>query len=182
MRAGEAVHDRMLRATTALQVAGVSHAVIGGNAVAAWVGSVDEAAVRYTKDVDLLLRREDMESAKEALAKAGFIYHETFDVPMFIDGPKGGAKDAVHVIYADEKVKPDDLAPAPSVQATATIAGVRALSLEQLVLMKLTSHRRKDQVHIQDLIGVGLIDASWVTRFPPELAARLQVLLDDPTG
>ena len=27
--------------------------------------------------------------------------------------------------------------------------------------MKLTSFRRKDQVHIQDMIGVGLIDATW---------------------
>jgi hypothetical protein len=32
------------------------------------------------------------------------------------------------------------------------------------------------------MIGVGLIDGSWVKRFPPELAARLQVLLDDPKG
>ena len=32
------------------------------------------------------------------------------------------------------------------------------------------------------LIGVGLIDASWVSRYPPELASRLQELLDDPNG
>lgn len=182
MAAAEAVRQRMLRATAALEQAGVPHAVIGGNAVSVWVGSVDQAAIRNTKDVDILLQRQDLEAAKVALAKDGFIYHETFDVPMFIDGPKGGAKDAVHVIYADEKVKPDDLAPAPSVRTTTVIEGVRALSLEQLVVMKLTSYRRKDQVHIQDMIGVGLIDATWPGRLPPELAARLQVLLDDPTG
>ena len=56
------------------------------------------------------------------------------------------------------------------------------VSLEALVRMKLTSYRRKDQVHIQDIIGVGLIDASWPARFSPELASRLQVLLDDPLG
>jgi hypothetical protein len=32
------VRDRLLRATAALEQAGVAYAVIGGNAVAAWVG------------------------------------------------------------------------------------------------------------------------------------------------
>lgn len=182
MAATEAVRQRMLRTTRLLEQAGVPHAVIGGHAVGTWVGSVDRAAIRTTKAVDILLRRQDLEAAKESLAKDGFIYHETMDVPMFLDGPEGRAKDAVHVIFADEKVKPNDLAAAPSVQATTLIEGVRALDVEPLVLMKLTSYRRKDQVHIQDLIGVGLIDASWLSRYPPELRPRLQELLDDPTG
>jgi hypothetical protein len=54
------------------------------------------------------------------------------------------------------------------------------LNLEALVRMKLTSFRLKDRVHVLDMIGVGLIDASWVTRFPPELAGRLQELIDNP--
>jgi hypothetical protein len=58
----------------------------------------------------------------------------------------------------------------------------RVLSLEALVRMKLTSFRLKDQVHLQDMIGVGLIDATWPARFPPELAARLQQILDNPNG
>jgi hypothetical protein len=48
--------------------------------------------------------------------------------------------------------------------------------------MKLTSNSRKDQVHILDMIGVGLVDATWLPRLPPELAARLKELLDDPDG
>jgi len=46
--------------------------------------------------------------------------------------------------------------------------------------MKLMSNRRKDQVHIQDMIAVGLIDRSWLTKLPPDLAERLQQLLDAP--
>jgi hypothetical protein len=46
--------------------------------------------------------------------------------------------------------------------------------------MKLTSFRRKDQVHILDLIGVGLVDQKMLEKYPPELAARLQELLDNP--
>ena len=56
------------------------------------------------------------------------------------------------------------------------------ISLQALVLMKLNSNRRKDQVHLLDLIGVGLIDATWPARFPPPLDSRLQELLDDPNG
>ena len=32
--------------------------------------------------------------------------------------------------------------------------------------MKLTSFRLKDQVHLMDLLEVGLIDSSWGDRFP----------------
>ena len=38
----------------------------------------------------------------------------------------------------------------------------------------------KTGVHFRDLIGVGLVDASWAARFRPELAARLRELLDKP--
>jgi hypothetical protein len=48
--------------------------------------------------------------------------------------------------------------------------------------MKLNSYRRKDQVHIQDLIAVGLIDRSWLSRFPEPLSDRLKTILDDPEG
>jgi hypothetical protein len=56
----------------------------------------------------------------------------------------------------------------------------RVLSLEALVSIKLTAFRRKDQVHLLDMLGVGLIDASWIKRLPPPLASRLQELLDSP--
>jgi hypothetical protein len=56
------------------------------------------------------------------------------------------------------------------------------LSLEALVRMKLNSFRRKDQVHLLDLLEIGLIDASWLPRLLPEHAARLQQLIDDPDG
>lgn len=46
--------------------------------------------------------------------------------------------------------------------------------------MKLNSFRLKDRVHLLDLIGVGLVDATWPGRFPAELGARLQELLDNP--
>ena len=61
IRAVEKVRARLNRAVAALESAGIPYAIAGGNAVAAWVSRVDEAAVRNTQDVDILLRREDLE-------------------------------------------------------------------------------------------------------------------------
>ena len=61
-------------------------------------------------------------------------------------------------------------------------AGFNVIALDALVRMKLTSFRRKDQVHILDLIEVGLIDATWLDRVSPLLRDRLQSLLDDRDG
>jgi hypothetical protein len=158
--------------------------VVGGNAVAAWVATKNRGAVRFTQDVDVLLRRCDMDAATAALATAGFVRNETLGAEMFPDGPDATPIDAVHILFAGEKVVQGDLLPAPDVGDVAVDVGetYRVLDLEPLVQMKLTSYRRKDQVHIQDMIGVGLIDSSWVARFPPALAGRLQQLLDDPNG
>jgi hypothetical protein len=48
--------------------------------------------------------------------------------------------------------------------------------------MKLTAWRDKDRTHLRDMIGVGLLDATWPARLPPTLGARLQQLLDNPNG
>jgi hypothetical protein len=182
VRAVEKVRERLLRATSALNQHQVPYAVIGGNAVAAWVSRVDEAAVRNTQDVDILIRREDLSRAQTALESAGFVYRHAASVDMFLDGPDAKARDAVHVIFAAERVRPEYLLAAPNVDEVDEYKGYSVLSLESLVRMKLTSNRRKDQVHVLDLIDVGLIDQTWVARFPAEIGQRLQTLLDDPNG
>jgi hypothetical protein len=179
-RAVEKVRDRLLRSTAALEAAGVPYAVIGGNAVMAWVEQADESAVRFTQDVDLVLRREDLDRAREAMEKAGFVYRRSAGIEMFLDGPDAKARDAVHVIFSGEKVRPEYVAAVPDVAESVSFTSYRVLALEAVVRMKLTSYRRKDQVHVLDMIDVGLVDASWPSRYPPELAARLQHLLDTP--
>ena len=182
IRAVEKVRERLERATAALEQAGISYAVVGGNAVAAWVSRVDQAAVRNTQDVDLLLRRQDLPAAIAALEKIGFVYRHAAGIDMFLDGPNAKARDAVHIVFAQEKVRPEYALPAPDVAESEVSAAYRVLTLEALVKMKLTSYRRKDQVHLLDLIGVGLIDRAWLSRLPPDLAQRLQELLDTPDG
>jgi hypothetical protein len=182
VNAVERVRERMLRAAAALTKAGVPYAVVGGNAVAAWVSRVDEAAVRNTQDVDILIRRDDLEGAKTAMATAGFLFRHVRGIDMFLDGPNAKARDAVHVLFARERIGREDVALAPDVSeaVTQTEPPIRVLDLEPLVRMKLTSFRLKDQVHLQDLVGIGLIDDSWPRRFPPPLAERLEQILANP--
>src|SRR5437016_4789015 len=106
LMAAEKVKERLRRAVKALEDAGVPYAVAGGNAVAEWVGRVDEGAVRNTRDVDLLVRRSDFAAARAVLERAGFVYHKVMSVDMFIDGPNGKPSQAVHLLFAGEKVKP----------------------------------------------------------------------------
>jgi hypothetical protein len=182
VRAVEKVRERLLRATTALEASGVPYAVAGGNAVAAWVARIDEAAVRNTPDVDILLRRADLTSAQISLEKAGFVYRRVAEVDLFLDSPTAKARDAVHIVYANEKVRPDNLLPSPDVTDGERGPVFQMVALEALVRMKLTSYRLMDQVHIRDMLDVGLLDASWLVRLPAELAERLKQKIDDPDG
>ena len=181
-RAVEKIQERLEKTARTLEHAGVPYAIIGGNAVRAWVAQADEAAVRTTRDVDILLRRSDWPAAKAAMESAGFVYRHARGIDMFLDGPDAKARDAVHVLFAGEKVFPNDLVAAPDVSESENIQAHRTLTLEALVRMKLNSFRDKDRMHVRDMIDVELVDESWCARFPPELAARLKELLDNPNG
>jgi len=182
IRAVEKIRERLRRTVAALEAAKIPYAVAGGNAVAAWVSRIDEAAVRNTQDVDILLRRSDLPAATEALNKAGFIYRHAKGRDMFLDGPTAKARDAVHIVFAAEKVKAESLMASPDINESEVTDSFRLVTLDALVRMKLTAFRDKDRTHLRDLIDVGLLDSAWVKRLPSELAARLQSLLDTPEG
>ena len=174
----DAVRQRACRIAASLDRAGIQHAVVGGNAIAAWVARVDVEAVRNTKDVDLLVRREDFGRAIEAAQSVGFVHQNVAGVDLFLDGPGGSVRSAIHVVFAREKVRPDYLLPAPDVTESEAGPEFTVAALDALVRMKLTSFRLRDKVHLLDLLEVGLIDESWCGRFPPELGARLRELLE----
>jgi len=181
-RAVEKVKDRLRRVTRALNAANIPYAVIGGNAVQHWVSQVDESVVRATQDVDIILNESDLERAIPVLESAGFVFRRAAGITMFLDGPNAKARDAVHVVFAGKKVREEYTEPVPEIDQYEWIEDARTLPFERLVKMKLTSFRRKDQVHILDMISIGLIDATWLDRFSPQLRSRLQELLDNPDG
>ncbi|MCA9160781.1 MAG: hypothetical protein KDA72_20765, partial [Planctomycetales bacterium] len=176
----EVVRDRMRRVVKALNEAQIPYAIIGGNAVQHWVAQVDESVVRNTRDVDIILNESDLAVATEALAKVGFIYRRAASVSMFLDGPGAKARDAVHVLFAGKKVREEYAEPVPDIDEYALIDDARTLPLDKLVKMKLTSFRRKDQVHILDMISIDLIDESWLSKYDDPIRSRLKELLDDP--
>ena len=188
IRAVEKVRERLRRAVEALEAARVPYAVAGGNAVAAWVSRVDEAAVRNTRDVDILLRRVDLAAARAALEAAGFVYRRVSSLSkkgsleLFLDGPGASARDAVHVVFASEKVNPESPVPSPDVTESEAGDQFRLVTLAALVRMKLAAFRDKDRTHVRDLIDVGLVGADALDSLPSELRPRLTALLETPEG
>jgi hypothetical protein len=178
----EQVRRRLTLASTALSNAGVPYAVVGGNAVAAWVATIDEGAVRNTRDVDILIRRDDLSRARTALEAAGFVYRRVGGLDLFLDHAAASPRQAVHLVFAGELVRPGEPATNPDVTESRDLGPFRVAALEALVRIKLTAFRDKDRTHLRDLIEVGLLDHSWPPRLPPPLAERLQTLLDTPGG
>lgn len=182
IEAVQVVRDRMLRVASTLERAEIPYAVAGDFAVAAWVARVDRAAVRNTQDVDILVRRSDFDAVKTALESVGFEHHELMGVDCFIDGPDGSPRDAVHLLYANEKVRPVYVEPSADVTQTESADSYRVLALESLVRMKLNSFRDKDRMHLRDLLELKLIDETWLPKLAPVHAERLQQLIEDPDG
>jgi hypothetical protein len=182
-RAFEAVREvrlRLEKATVTLQLANIPYAVIGANAVWYWVEQAGQGAGRNTPDIDVLLRRQDLERARNALAGLNFDWQE---IPANKrDGKPSTRAGVLHVVVAGERVHPTDRYAAPEINEVVHTESFHVLRLDPLVRMKLLAYRLIDQVHLLDLIGVGAIDSSWLRKVPPDLAPRLQKLLDDPNG
>lgn len=184
----EKVRRRLLRAAAALRGAGLPYAVVGGNAVAAWVSRVDETAVRNTRDVDLLVRRADFESIRAALEGAGFVYRQVSalgragKMDVFLESGSTKVRDALRIIWAEEKVTFDSPEASPDLNGAEETGGFALIPLASLVRMKLSAFRDKDRVHLRDLLEVGLIDQSWIEGLPEPLAARLRSILENPFG
>jgi CO dehydrogenase/acetyl-CoA synthase delta subunit len=182
-RAVEKVHERMLRTAHALQAAGVPFAVIGGNAVAIWVRSVDEGATRNTKDVDILLSRADLDRAKFAMDRAGFDMDVVNGVTLFLDRDDPMPSRGVHVVFVGEKVRPHYRYPAPDISdLTRSVEDIPAIGLRELLVMKLQANRDLDRVHVRDLLGVGLITDAIAESLPNDLRERLEAIRANPDG
>ena len=120
-RAVEKVQERSEKNARTPENAGIPYAIIGGNAVRAWVAQKDEAAVRTIRDVDILLRRSDLSAATKAMQNAGFVYRHTAGKDMFLDDENAKARDALHVLIACGKIRETDLLAAPDVNKSVIV-------------------------------------------------------------
>jgi len=113
--AAEKVRQRLRQIATALEVAKIRYAITGDSAIAIWVSRVDEGEVRNTQDVDVLIRRADFPAVRAALESAGFVYRHIAGIDAFLDDAKAKPRDAVHIVFANEKVRPHEALANPDV-------------------------------------------------------------------
>ena len=189
VRAVETVRARLRRATVAMNIANVPYAVVGDFAVATWVESVDASAVRNTPEVELLVRRADLPSTRNALIAHDFVYREVGGRVLFLDTPDSSERSSVRIYFAGETLRPEATVPFPD--PAEDRVGIylnpdfKILNLGPLVMTSLSSFRNLDALRVRDLIDVGLVDRNWLEYLahgPPELIDRLRTLLDNPNG
>lgn len=158
-----------------MDTAGIPYAVVGGNAVALWVARFDPAATRTTKDVDLLIKRSDLEHVTRILCDLGLLRQDLRSPVLFVDPEEPSRRSGVHLVWSDEKVRPSYSYPAPSLdEAVRGPEGFLVLDLPALMRMKLTSLCSIDRVHVQDLLQVGAVDDRVRNALPTDLRARLE--------
>jgi hypothetical protein len=153
--------------------AGLEYRVVGGVATYLYVEEVEPDAGRLTKDVDIAVRRADLEKIAEAAASFGLRHRHVAGVDMLVRPDQPSARRAIHFVFAGEKVRPEDPEPIPELGTARRIGELRLIPLASLIHMKLTSYRLKDQMHLKDLDEAGLITADVEAGLSPILAERL---------
>ncbi len=168
--------DELDQIVKVLTEADVSFAVIGGMAVNAHLISCQQASRAFvTRDIDLLVQRNDLPTIEQAAEAAGYTARKIMGGHMLIrPGQQPG--EAVHLVFAGERSRSDNLLPHPSVHAENKQlfgAVVPVAALYDLVQMKLNSYRAKDLVHLQTLDASGLLTAHIERQLPDVLKERL---------
>lgn len=171
--------DRVARllnkVTKALDRAGIPYAVLGDNAVAAWISTVDPEATRASRDIELLTDRSHLAEMEAAVRKIGLDMVEVLGVTMFVDRKHPSPKSGVHILFANERVRPEYEHPTPQLaDSIRAKSGFVVVDLPALVAMKLQSFRLKDQTHLIDLKSVGLITPDVIAQLPADLRDRLK--------
>lgn len=161
--------------TEPLNAANIPYEIIGGLAVLIHVESADPSQSILTRDVDILIRRSDLDRVVAAAESGGFQFRHAAGVDMLLYGGKTG--NPVHVLFTGEKVKPSQTVPhppvAPELKAIKGLS-VRVIPVAELVQMKLSANRDKDRVHIRSLDAAGLITPEIERGVPEPLRARLK--------
>lgn len=165
--------DLAQRLEKAFSSAGLEYRVIGGLATYLYVEEVEPDAGRLTKDIDIAIRREDLPNIAKVVEPFGLQYRHVAGVDMLVQTAEPSARRAVHLVFTGEKVRKDYPEPAPELGPYRTIRGIRLIPLPDLIRMKLTSFRIRDQMHLKDLDEAGLITPDIEAGLSPILRDRL---------
>ena len=163
-----------------LTEASIPHEVIGGLAVLIRVEEAEPAHSVLTRDVDILIRRSDLERVIAVAESQGFRFRhaaalDMLGLDMLLYGDK--AASAVHLLFTGERVKSSQVIPNPELSPERKrIQGreVAVIPVADLLRMKLSANRDKDRVHIRSLDAAGLITPEIERGLPEPLRAKLQ--------
>ncbi len=169
----ETLFELAAQLETALSSAGIEYRIVGGLATYLYVEEVAPDAGRLTRDIDITVRRQDLERIAQAVEPFGLAYRHVAGLDMILDAHQLSASKGVHLIFAGEKVRPQYPEAAPELESYRTIRGLRLIPLSHLVRMKLTSFRAKDEAHLKDLDDARLISAEVEASLSPILRGRL---------
>jgi hypothetical protein len=169
----EQLFDLAGRVEAAFAAAGLEYRVIGGLAVYLYVEEASPDAGRLTRDIDIAVRREDLDRIAQAVEPFGMQYRHVAGVHVLVQTGAPSARRAVHLIFTREKVKANYPEPAPDIGQCRMHHGIRLVPLADLVRMKLTSFRSKDETHLKDLDEAGLITPEIEAGLPETLRVRL---------
>jgi hypothetical protein len=162
--------DRLCR------LARIPYRIVGGLAVYLYVEAKEPAAGRLTRDVDVLILREDLPRLVAAAERVGFQHRHAADVDMLVSAEEPSARRAIHLVFSGEKVRRDYSEPAPEMGVPISLGELHVVSLESLIRMKLTSFRAKDEAHLKDLDDAGLISPEIESRLSTVLKERLRAM------
>jgi hypothetical protein len=166
--------ERIKRLHAALGSAGIEYRVVGGLAVFFQVSMRRPGRGRSTEDVDVAIDRKELDRIAAAAEKFGFRYRHVAGVDMLVDADTPRASTAVHMVFINEKVRTEYLEPVPGFsEPTRTEEGLLLAPVADLVKMKLTSFRMKDQLHLKDLDSARLITPEIEASLSEPLRARL---------
>jgi len=157
----------------AFSSAGIDYRIVGGLAIYLYVETADPDGGRLTRDIDIVVRREDLERIAKAVEPFGLRHRRAAGMDMLVQSEAPSARRAVHLVFFGEKVRPDYSEPVPKIGSYETVRTLRVIPLPDLVRMKLTSFRAKDETHIRDLDDAGLITPEIETTLPAVLRERL---------
>jgi hypothetical protein len=162
--------------TKTLHAAGVRFEIVGGVAVNAHILSLHRSRSFVTRDIDILVNRNDLRRITDAAESLGYQAKKMVGGYTLIR-PEQDLAEAIHLFFAGEKSKSTQLSPHPALhpenKQLFDIA-IPVAPLVDLIRMKLNSLRPKDVIHLETLDDVGLITPVIERELSPVLQERLK--------
>ena len=160
----------------ALREAGADFEIVGGVAVNAHIYRKHRSRSFVTRDIDMLVRRQDLQKIAKAAEPLGYAPKKMMGGYTLIR-PGQDLAEAIHLLFVGEKSKSTQPFPHPEIhpeEMELVDIRVPVAPLKDLLQMKLSSFRVKDIAHIEILDEVGLITSAVEKQLPSVLQERLK--------